>query len=338
MPAPSAVRRRSAREGRARCGRRWMPPHAAAPGCARRACATRATAGTTSSVASPSAVSTGRGERDRTELAAARSRWCGRRTARTTPSRCATGTAAYATRSSRHDSSSSTHVPTRKTTSAGTSRLRYDPTGSSTVTRSFHASTAPGASSPSPRSSSAGAPRREGTASGTPSSEEGDRQRSAATSQPLQPRHHATAAMPPPTRAADDDQQHERPVAVDRPGRDRGDRDDDAPRTRSPRRCAARRPRQPGRGDAWRGIPTSMARSRRRPPQEQPGEVVERADGEHRERRQRLHARVGALVADDRDDRRVGRERERRLLQPGRAAPAIRRRRTRSRGARPTRR
>ena len=54
----------------------------------------------------------------------------------------ATGTAPYAARDARHDSSRPAQVPTRNTMSAGTRRLRYVPTGRSTVTRSFHANPA----------------------------------------------------------------------------------------------------------------------------------------------------------------------------------------------------
>ena len=69
-----------------------------------------------------------------------------------------TTAAALETRPRSHAKRSASSVPTRNTTSAGTSRLRYEPTGSSTVTRSFHPVTTPRSTS----TSGDGQPRRIG--------------------------------------------------------------------------------------------------------------------------------------------------------------------------------
>ena len=100
-----------------------------------------------------------------------------------------TATARAASASVRQASSSASAVPTRNTTRAGTSRLRYEPTGSSTVSRSFQPTTRPAPSSPRPCTNDAASALRPGTASGTPATS------SAAARSP-------TVAQPPARRKA----------------------------------------------------------------------------------------------------------------------------------------
>ena len=92
-------------------------------------------------------------------------------------------------------------MPKRNTTRAGTSRLRYAPAGSSTVSRSFHAVTLPKTTSPSPPIASGSEVMRVGTATGTPRT-----MRLAAATIAVSHAGHcrarAVAAMAPPTAAA----------------------------------------------------------------------------------------------------------------------------------------
>ena len=112
-----------------------------------------------------------------------------------------TATASTPSVSVRHASSSADAVPTRKTISPGTSRLRYEPTGRSTVRRSFQPNSAPAISSPSPCSSWSGGPRRDGTASGTPTSSTAA-VTSPAAAHPFHCRQRTSTAIPAPMRDA----------------------------------------------------------------------------------------------------------------------------------------
>ena len=200
MPAPSAVRRRSAPDGRRET---WTPLDAAARRSDRiRSSRLRQASHRRqeSSPAMPSAVSSGAtiviGASENGELTVVRPK--------NSPNEImpsATGTAPYAARPSRQARRSPAHVPARNTMRAGTRRLRYVPTGRSTVIRSFQAKSAPVATSPRPRNSGATPPRRDGTASGTPSTKNA-RTSTPATGQPPQRRIHASAAIAAPTSAA----------------------------------------------------------------------------------------------------------------------------------------
>ena len=193
IPAPSAVRRWSAREGR----RETRTPLDAAARRSDRIRSSRLRHASHSRLASrpaiPSAVSTGAeittGPMTSGALTVVRPKNSPNETIAS-----ATGTAPYAARDARHDSSRPAQVPTRNTMSAGTRRLRYVPTGRSTVTRSFHANSAPRPTSASPRRNSRGLPRRDGTASGMPSTKKAIAT-SPATRQPPQWRLHASAAI-----------------------------------------------------------------------------------------------------------------------------------------------
>ena len=322
----------------ARRARRWMPRPAAATASARRDCATRATAGSRA------------GRRCR-----ARSRRARRSTTGPSDERRAHGRAAeeqperdhrrapparraYAARSvAPRQQQRARRCPTRNTMSAGTSRLRYVPTGRSTVTRSFHANSAPDATLAEP------AQELERDRRGATGRRAGCRARrrrstsSPATSQPPQRRLQASAAIAAATSAADADQQQERPVAVDRPRGDRGDRDHGARRTAIPRRCAARAGASSptaSHGAAATAAPAVLGAHEVAPRRSSPDRSSSVPTVSTVSPDSALHARVGALVADHRDDRRVGGEAERSLPQPRRAAPASRRRRTRSTGAR----
>ena len=222
MPAPSAVRRWSAREGR----RETRTPLDAAARRSDRIRSSRLRHASHSRLASrpamPSAVSTGAeittGPRTSGALTVVRPKNSPNETIAS-----ATGTAPYAAREARHDSTRPAQVPTRNTMSAGTSRLRYVPTGRSTVTRSFHANSAPETDVGEPPEELEGLPRREGTASGMPSTK---------NAMTTQPGHAPTAPVAAPCERgdrsgherADADQEQERPIPVDRPRGDSGDR------------------------------------------------------------------------------------------------------------------
>ena len=86
--------------------------------------------------------------------------------------------------------------------------------------------------SPRPRRSSAGPPSRDGHRQRDAEHEERDGEQRRPSSSRPSARRHASAAIAAATSDADADEQQEPPGAVDRPGGDRGDRDDGAAKTR----------------------------------------------------------------------------------------------------------
>ena len=309
MPAPSAVRRRSARDGHAR------DAHAAR----RRGPLERADALVVRAPGEPQQAREQRREPERRSrparrgrpgrARAARSPWCGRRRARTTPSRCRPARPRTRRGPRATTAAAATHVPTRNTTKRGDEQVAVRPDrqvdGHEVLPREHRAG---GQLAEAAEQVGRRRPSRDGHGERDAEHEEGDREQRAATSQPPQRRRQATAAIAAATVTATADQEQRAPTS----GR--------SARPRSPRsRRRRRRTREPAttRGDDQRpalarGLRHPASRSCRRSAQEQTGQVVERADGEHGERRQRLHARVGALVADHRDHGRC---------RPGRRAP-----------------